>query len=98
MTQGPLAGLRVVITRATHQSGALAAALRQLGADPVHVPLIGITDPADAGVALALALTRLRTFDWLASAIYFRSSCCTALANLVFALQYPVACCILALG
>ena len=65
MTDRPLAGLRVVITRASHQSAALAEALRELGAEPVNVPLIDITEPADQGVALKRALERLHTFDWL---------------------------------
>ena len=65
MTERPLAGLRVVITRAVHQSKALAEALRELGADPVNVPLIDITEPADHGAAMRQALKRLHTFDWL---------------------------------
>lgn len=52
----PLAGRRVVITRATEQSGDLAARLRVLGAEPVEVPTIAIADPADGGDALRAAL------------------------------------------
>ena len=53
----PLAGRRVVITRATEQSGGdLAARLRVLGAEPVEVATIAIADPADGGAALRAAV------------------------------------------
>jgi len=62
-TLGPLAGRRVLITRARH--GELGRLLGERGADVVHVPLIETTDPADGGVALAAALGNLSDHDWL---------------------------------
>jgi uroporphyrinogen-III synthase len=41
----PLAGLRVVVTRAAPQSGELGRLLREQGAEPVFVPVIAIADP-----------------------------------------------------
>jgi uroporphyrinogen-III synthase len=58
-----LAGRRVVITRATDQSGDLAARLRVLGAEPVEVATIAIADPADGGVALRAAVQSAP--DWI---------------------------------
>lgn len=65
MTGAPLAGRRVVVTRAAEQADDLAVLLREQGAEPVIVPLIEIVDPADHGVALADALARLDDYDWL---------------------------------
>ncbi|WP_395155151.1 uroporphyrinogen-III synthase [Ilumatobacter sp.] len=62
-TLGPLAGRRVLITRA--RPGELGRLLGERGADVVHVPLIETTDPADGGVALAAALGNLSDHDWL---------------------------------
>ncbi len=59
----PLAGRRVVITRATEQSGDLAARLRVLGAEPVEVATIAIADPADGGAALRAAVRGAP--DWI---------------------------------
>jgi uroporphyrinogen III methyltransferase/synthase len=60
----PLAGKRVVITRAEPQSAALAAALRAHGAVVVSLPLIQILPPADYA-PLDSALRDLANFDWL---------------------------------
>lgn len=61
----PLAGRRIVTTR--DAPGRLDAALTELGADVVHVPLIEIADAPDGGAALADALTgALRgSYDWV---------------------------------
>lgn len=53
------------MTRAAEQAEMLAARLRELGAEPVLVPLIEIAPPADGGVALAVALEQLDRYDWL---------------------------------
>jgi uroporphyrinogen-III synthase len=61
----PLAGRRIVVTRAADQAKGLADRLRALGAEPVIVPLIEIIEPSDGGSGLAAALDRLTAFDWL---------------------------------
>lgn len=62
-TPGPLAGRRVVVTRALDQADGLADLLRERGAVPVLVPLVQIVDVDDE-------VARLRTlrpseFTWL---------------------------------
>ena len=52
----PLAGRRVVVTRATEQAGDLVERLIVLGAEPVEVAMIAIVDAADAGAALRHAV------------------------------------------
>lgn len=61
----PLAGRRVVVTRARAQASDLADRLRELGADVVEAPTIAIAPAADGGTALAAALGRIGEFDWL---------------------------------
>lgn len=63
---GPLAGRRIVITRAADQAAPLEARLRALGADPIVLALIEIVDAGDSGAALAAAVCRLGHYDWLA--------------------------------
>jgi len=41
----PLAGRRVLVTRALQQSGKLSEGLRALGAEPVEVPVLEIVAP-----------------------------------------------------
>lgn len=65
MSARPLAGRRVVVTRAGEQAGPLVDALRARGADVVVLPLIEVTDPADGGAALAAALDQLDRYDWV---------------------------------
>ena len=60
----PLAGKRVVITRAESQSATLARALRAHGAEAISLPLIQILPPLDY-VPLDGALRDLGKFDWL---------------------------------
>jgi uroporphyrinogen-III synthase len=62
-TELPLRGRTIVTTR--DQPGALDALLAELGATVVHVPLIEIVEAADGGAALADALARIDTFDWI---------------------------------
>jgi uroporphyrinogen-III synthase len=62
----PLAGKRVVITRAAHQSGELADLLQQRGAEPVLYPCIAIAPPEDtAALDTALEAVVRGNFDWL---------------------------------
>ncbi len=63
MTDGPLAGMRVVTTR--DQPGTVDRLLREAGAEVVHVPLIAIVDADDGGAALRGALGRIDEFDWI---------------------------------
>ena len=64
MTTLPLAGRRVLVTRAAHQAGKLSEGLRALGAEPVEVPILEIQPPADP-VPLDRALRALNSYDWL---------------------------------
>ena len=61
----PLFGRRVVVTRAREQASGFVRSLRQLGADVVEAPAIVVADPVDGGAALADAVTRLATYDWV---------------------------------
>jgi uroporphyrinogen-III synthase len=60
----PLAGRRVLVTRATHQAGKLSEGLRALGAEPVEVPVLEIRPP-ESYDALDRALHELARYDWL---------------------------------
>ena len=60
----PLAGRRVLLTRAAHQLGKLSEGLRSLGAEPVEVPMMEIRPPEDIA-PLDAALRRLHEYDWL---------------------------------
>jgi uroporphyrinogen-III synthase len=60
----PLAGRRVLVTRAAHQAGTLSDGLRALGTEPVEVPVIEIQPPASYG-PLDDALRKLGSYDWL---------------------------------
>jgi uroporphyrinogen-III synthase/uroporphyrinogen III methyltransferase/synthase len=59
-----LAGRRVLVTRAAHQAGKLSKGLRELGAEPVEVPVLEIRPPASFE-ALNAALRKLDSYDWL---------------------------------
>jgi uroporphyrinogen III methyltransferase/synthase len=60
----PLFGKRILVTRAVHQAGSLAALLRDEGAQPILAPTIRIAPPADPG-PLRDAVTHLDCYDWL---------------------------------
>lgn len=64
MSSLPLAGRRVLVTRAAHQAGKLSEALRELGAEPVEVPVLEIRPP-QSFAALDEALLTLSKYDWL---------------------------------
>ncbi len=64
MTAAPLAGRRVLVTRAAHQAGKLSEGLRALGAEPVEVPVLEIQPPTDPA-PLDRALSALDSYDWL---------------------------------
>lgn len=61
---GPLAGRRIVVTRAAEQSRALTAQLTELGATVISLPTISFTEPLDAG-PLDTAIAAISNYDWL---------------------------------
>jgi len=63
-TSGPLAGRRIVVTRARDQAGDLVQALAALGADVIAAPTIRIEPLADLG-PLRTALADLARYQWL---------------------------------
>ena len=63
--RGPLAGMRVVVTRAPAQAGALDAALAAAGAVVVGLPVIVLAAPPDGGAAMRAAAGRAAMFDWV---------------------------------
>src|SRR5262245_46367071 len=61
----PLFGKRVLVTRPRHLAGEMVAALADLGAEAVVLPVVEIADPDDWGPVDA-ALARLGDYHWLA--------------------------------
>ena len=59
----PLAGRRVIVTRAREQSSELVRLLRELGAETIEMPTIATVDPEDGGAALERAMHERH--DWL---------------------------------
>lgn len=64
MSELPLAGRRILVTRAAHQASKLSQALRDLGAEPVEVPVLEIQPPASYA-PLDRALRQLSSYNWL---------------------------------
>jgi uroporphyrinogen-III synthase len=62
MPELPLAGRRVLVTRAVHQAGKLSDGLRAVGAIPVEVPVLEIAPP-DSFDPLDKALRQLDQYD-----------------------------------
>lgn len=60
----PLAGRRVLVTRAAGQSTGLVEQLRERGADVVEIPLLAIAPPADPR-PFHEAIRALDDYDWL---------------------------------
>jgi len=60
----PLAGRRILVTRAPFEAGKLTESLRALGAEPVAVPVIGLSEPEDIS-ALIECVRRVGSYDWL---------------------------------
>jgi uroporphyrinogen-III synthase len=60
----PLAGKRVIVTRALEQSQSLVDALRDAGAEPVLLPLVAFTPP-DTLTELDACLRDSARFDWV---------------------------------
>ncbi len=59
-----LSGSRIVVTRATHQAEELAAPLRELGAEVLLAPMIGIAPPLDPA-PLREATANCDKYDWI---------------------------------
>jgi len=62
---GPLAGRRVLVTRAKGQASALVQALQAAGAETIEVPVIAIVPPRDGYASLDHAIGHLNHFDWV---------------------------------
>jgi uroporphyrinogen III methyltransferase / synthase len=60
----PLAGKRVVVTRAREQAGELTRALEHLGAEVLPLPAVAFA-PAEDSAPLDRALQELRRFGWV---------------------------------
>ena len=60
----PLAGVRVVVTRARAQAAPMVRRLESLGAEAILAPTIEIVPPEDLG-PLDAACARIGTFDWV---------------------------------
>ncbi len=61
---GPLAGRRILVTRAAHQIGKLSDKLREVGMIPVEVPVLEI-QPPESFDDLDAALRGISSYDWL---------------------------------
>jgi uroporphyrinogen-III synthase len=64
MPELPLAGRRVLVTRAAHQAGKLSDGLTAVGAIPVEVPVLEIAPP-DSFDPLDRALRQIDRYDWV---------------------------------
>lgn len=60
----PLAGKRIVVTRARSQASEQSKLIKQFGGEPYEFPVISIAWPEDLG-PLDTALSRLAAFDWI---------------------------------
>jgi len=60
----PLAGVRILITRAEHQAKALVDHLKELGAEPIEIPMIEIRPP-DSWQEFDAAMAKLDDYDWI---------------------------------
>lgn len=64
VTQGPLAGRRLLISRPAGQAADLLAEISRRGGEPLHLPLIEIGPPPDAE-SLQAAVAAASSFDWI---------------------------------
>ena len=60
----PLAGVRILVGRAKHQTGALSANLRGLGAEVLEIPFIEIRPP-NSYQPMDTALGKISDYEWL---------------------------------
>jgi uroporphyrinogen-III synthase len=82
----PLAGKRILVTRARHQAGRLAEALEAAGAEVLRLPTIEIVPP-ETYAHLDQALHAISGFDWL---IVTSANGAAALADRIGFLSIPV--------
>ncbi|MGA9060525.1 MAG: uroporphyrinogen-III synthase [Terracidiphilus sp.] len=82
----PLAGRRVLVTRAAHQAGKLSEGLRALGAEAIEVPVLEIQSPANFE-PLDKALDEIHSYDWL---ILTSANTVRALVERAAALMFPL--------
>jgi len=82
----PLAGRRVLVTRAAHQAGKLSEQLRAIGAEPVEVPVLEIRPP-ESWDGLDGALRGLDGYDWL---VLTSANTVCAMAERAKALSVPL--------
>ena len=61
----PLFGKRVVVTRTRAQASGLVGRLRELGAEPIELPVIAVGEPSDGGAGMRAALAGIATAEWL---------------------------------
>jgi uroporphyrinogen-III synthase len=64
ISAGPLAGKRVLVTRALKQAEGLSSLLREFGAEVIEAPVIEIRPP-ESYEALDVALQNILQYDWL---------------------------------
>lgn len=64
MRERPLAGKRILVTRAHEQAPAFSREIIARGAIPVEVPLLGVQQPGEQA-GLQQALQRLQAFRWI---------------------------------
>lgn len=82
----PRAGRRVLVTRAAGQAGKLSTGLRDVGLEPIEVPVLEIQPPASFA-GLDAALRRLSRYDWL---VLTSANTVRALVERCAALQIPL--------
>src|SRR5271170_1787193 len=86
----PLAGKRIVVTRARSQASSLVAALTELGAEVIELPTIEIV-PLESYEALDEALRNVARYQWL---IVTSANAAKVLGERLIALELdPVECC-----
>ena len=86
-TSRPLAGWRVLVTRAEHQADDLSRALDEAGAEPVELPVIQM-GPSPEPKRLDAALLALNSFDWV---VFTSANTVRAVAARLGALGVPIA-------
>lgn len=65
LSQRPLFGKRILVTRARSQASKLTAKLENLGAEVLEAPAISMADPADNYAALDKAIDHVADYHWL---------------------------------
>ncbi|WP_026760114.1 uroporphyrinogen-III C-methyltransferase [Selenomonas ruminantium] len=65
LSQRPLFGKRILVTRARNQASKLTAKLENLGAEVLEAPAISMVDPADNYAALDKAIDHVADYHWL---------------------------------